>query len=318
MNRMKIHRTTAGAALALMLTAFGVTSDPVQAHGVAGARIFVTTLQIDDPAVADEMSLPTVLLQRNGANGGPGPVYQMTLSAEFAKRITENFGLSVNVGGTLLNTLHDKRRFGLNNIEATAKYKAYVNPEHEFMVSVGITREFGTTGSAKIGSESTSSTTPNVYFGKGLGDLPIGYLRPLAITGQLGYTISERGPKTDAFGNFNNGINNRWKGGVSIQYSMQYLRSQVKDFGLPEWMSRVTPLVEFGWSSPTRPNDTPMQLVVAPGFAYSGDSWQFTAEALIPANKNSGTNIGFMFQFHLFFDDLLPNTLGKPVVQWFR
>lgn len=318
MNRMNIHRATAGAALALSLAAFGATSGPASAHGVAGARIFVTTLQIDDPSVADEMSLPTVTLQRSGANGGPGPIYNTTLAGEFVKRITENFALGISSAVVSVNTLNDKRRIGFNNIVLNAKYRAYVNPEHEFVMSVGVSRQFGTTGSTKIDAPRVSSTSPNFYFGKGLGDLPIGYLRPLAVTGQLSYAISERGPKTDSLGNFNNGFNNRWNGGITLQYSMQYLRSQVKDFGFPEWVSRVTPLVEFGWSSPTRPNDTPMQLVIAPGFAYSGDSWQFTAEALIPANKNSGTNIGFMFQFHLFFDDLFPNTLGKPVVEWFR
>jgi hypothetical protein len=298
--------------------ALGATGRPALAHGVAGPRVFVTTLTIDDPAVADELSLPTVTWQRSGADGGPGPVYQTNISYEFAKRITENFGVAFGHGITLQDTLHDKQRWGLNNIEVTLKYKAYVSAEHEFMVSLGVSREFGTTGSAKIGEDSVSSTTPTLYFGKGLGDLPIGYLRPLAVTGQLGYTISDRAPKTNDNGDFNNGFNNRWNGGLSLQYSMGYLQSQVKDLGLPEWVNRLTPLVEVAWSSPTRPGDTPMQLVYAPGVAYSGDSWQLTVEALIPGNKNSGTNVGFIFQFHLFFDDLFPKSLGKPVVDWFR
>ena len=37
-----------------------------------------------------------------------------------------------------------------------------------------------------------SSTTPTMYFGKGFGDLPIGCLRPFALTGTLGYRSPTR------------------------------------------------------------------------------------------------------------------------------
>ena len=52
----------------------------------------------------------------------------------------------------------------------------------------------------------------------------------------------------------------------------------------------------------------------APGVIYLGDTFQFCIEALIPGNKASGTNVGLITQIHLFFDDLLPNTLGKPLL----
>jgi hypothetical protein len=38
-------------------------------------------------------------------------------------------------------------------------------------------------------------------------------------------------------------------------------------------------------------------------------------EALIPANKASGSNVGVIAQFHVFFDDLFPNSLGKPIFE---
>jgi hypothetical protein len=41
-----------GIAASLLL------STPVLAHGVAGDRFFPATLAVDDPAVADELSLP--------------------------------------------------------------------------------------------------------------------------------------------------------------------------------------------------------------------------------------------------------------------
>lgn len=52
----------------------------------------------------------------------------------------------------------------------------------------------GGTGSAKVGAEPFNHYVANIYFGKGLGDLPdiFSWIRPLAVTGQVGYSIPER------------------------------------------------------------------------------------------------------------------------------
>ncbi len=92
---------------------------------------------------------------------------------------------------------------------------------------------------------------PTLYFGKGFGDLPIGAARPLSLTGELTYTIADKKLKVDSFGNpLNNGSPNTWSGGLSLQYSIRYLSSQVKDYGLPTFVNRLTPVVELAWSSP--------------------------------------------------------------------
>jgi hypothetical protein len=48
--------------------------EPVFAHGFAGPHMFISTLQIDDPNVADDASLPTFsfLPQPNGGGTTPG------------------------------------------------------------------------------------------------------------------------------------------------------------------------------------------------------------------------------------------------------
>jgi hypothetical protein len=35
-------------------------------------------------------------------------------------------------------------------------------------------------------------------------------------------------------------------------------------------------------------------------------------------NRQIGHNVGVIAQVHFFFDDLFPNTLGKPISEWFR
>lgn len=301
------------------------------AHAIAGARVFPVTLTIDDPGVADEASIPTFTAQRQGASGEAGPGWEYNFGFEFDKRITENFGLGVSTAYTVRTTQGDKTRTGFQNLNVLAKYQAWVNAPHEAIVSLGVVREFGRTGTSHIGADQYGSTTPMLYFGKGMGDVPVPALRPFAVTGTFGYTVADRKLKAIAGSDtgadagltgvqalqFNSGNANRWVGGLSLQYSLPYLRSQVRDYGLPEFVNRLTPLIEVAWSSPaSKPSDLGTQLVFAPGVIYSASSYQVGIEALIPANRASGRNVGVVAQFHLFFDDMFPNSLGKPLLSY--
>ena len=324
-----MHRIPLAAALAAVWASAGAT--PAAAHAIAGARIFPVTLTIDDPGVADEASIPTFSFQREGADGGPGPTYQYNIAGEFDKRITENFGLGINDSIIVQSTEHDKTRVGVQDIVLTAKYQTYINAPHEFIVSLGVIREFGHTGTTHLGADQYGNTTPTVYFGKGFGDVSPPWLRPLAITGTGGFSVADRELKSStqpppiaggglggvtglAAQTFNNGYSNRWVGGLSVQYSLPYLKAQVKDLGLPDFVNRLIPVVELAYSSPaSSPSNLGTQLVFAPGVIYLADSYQIGAELLVPGNKASGTNVGFISQLHLFFDDLFPTSLGKPL-----
>jgi hypothetical protein len=315
--------------LAALLGASLASVQPVFAHGFAGPHMFISTLLIDDPNVADEASLPTFSYQPQPSDGGLGSNL-FAAEFEFDKRITENLGFSVAGGYQWLRTPGAKTANGWENLQGTLRYKVYVNPEHEFMLSLGVSREFARTGAngtngAALDNNDSSSTTPTIFWGKGFGDLPIGVLRPLALTGTLGYTIADKklkvtgtDPDTGA-PVFNNGISNQWSGGLSLQYSMRYLQSQVKDFGFPEFVNKMTPVVEVSWSSPaSKPNQDGTQYLIGIGANYTSDWWAVGVEALIPGNKQTGSHVGVIAQFHLYFDDLFPNSLGKPIVDWFH
>jgi hypothetical protein len=316
MYRPVLLATFAGASL--------LTSGPAFAHGFAGPHMFVSTLIIDDPNVADEASLPTLLYQPQPNTGGPiSDLYAAQF--EFDKRITENFGFAVNGGYDWLTQPGTKTANGWENISVTLKYKPYVSAEHEFMMSVGVVRNIARTGAngengATLGNDDSSSTVPTFYFGKGFGDLSIGWARAFAITGEFGYQIADKKLKViDSAGDFNNGTWNQWTGGLSLQYSIRYLQSQVKDFGLPEWVNRLTPLVEVAWSSPaSQPNQGSTQYLIAPGINYTAQTYAVSVEALIPGNKQTGSHLGAIAQFHLYFDDLFPNSLGKPIAEWWN
>jgi hypothetical protein len=93
----------------------------------------------------------------------------------------------------------------------------------------------------------------------------------------------------------------------------------VKDLGLPEFVNRLTPVVEVAWSSPaSKPNQSSTQYLVGAGINYTATNYAVTVEALIPGNKQTGSHMGVIAQFHLYFDDLFPNSLGKPIVNWWQ
>ncbi len=298
---------------------------PSRAHVIAGARVFPVTLTFDDPGVSDEASLPALTYQRGGANGGTGPTHSVNLGFEYDKTITPTTALILNGSYDIDQTNGSKTQTGFENLVVTGKWQAYTNAEHEFVASLGIQREIGGTGTTHIGGDRYGSTTPTAYFGKGFGDLPIGVFRPLAITGEFSYTVADKKVKTTQVtdpdsglisAQFTNGNNNAWNGGFSLQYSIPYLQSQVKDYGLPGFIGNLVPVVEVTWSSPAgSPSTQGTTWTVAPGVIYLAQWGEVGVEALIPANKAAGTNVGAAVLVHLFFDDLFPTSIGKPVFE---
>ena len=213
------------------------------AHEIVGNRFFPATIGIDDPGVNDELSLPTV---DSFKTGDDPPLRQRDISGEFSKRITEDFAISFASTYTFLSPTLGAMIPGANgfqNLETTFKYRLFKDPAHEFVMSAGLSVEWGGTGASSVGAEAFNIYTPTFYFGKGLGDLPdtLSWLRPVAITGQVGYAIPGRNSTTtfsidpdsgelSSDTEFHPKVLN-W--GATIQYSMPYLKSSVIDLACP-------------------------------------------------------------------------------------
>ncbi|WP_430362670.1 hypothetical protein [Trinickia sp. NRRL B-1857] len=274
------------------------------AHAIAGDRVFPVTLAIDDPGVSDEFDFQFGHVKNSTDDGDP--INVNTASYEWSKLITSNLAFSVGGQYVNQNAPDGGSARGWDNTEIGLKYLAYVNAKHEFMASVGIGAELGGTGAKSIAS-AYSTFTPNIYFGKGFGDLPasLAYLRPLAVTGQFGPHITTADADTgpNSFG---------W--GFALEYSIPYLQSQVKDLHLPEPISHVIPIVEFPMSTCTAGACSGQTTgTINPGLVWTNRYGQFGIEAQIPVNRASGTHTGVLVQAHLYFDDLFPGTLGKPL-----
>src|SRR4051794_29543739 len=72
--------------------------EPLHAHGVVGKRFFPATIATEDPFVADELSLPTFSTFKAAGEGDEPKTRETEISAELAKRITRDLGLSVGYG----------------------------------------------------------------------------------------------------------------------------------------------------------------------------------------------------------------------------
>ena len=299
-------------AAGLLMASVGHAS----AHGLIGQRFFPATLAIDDPFVADELSLPTILhIKNRGSEEGP-PTLQTSLSGEFSKRLGPNLGFSLGGTYTLLDPDPGKPVSGFDNMEVSLKYVFWKSAAHETLLSAGVSWDVGGTGSKRIGAESFSTVTPQLFFGKGFGDLPsaVEGLKPLALTGALGLAIPTRRFNQTISVNDDgeveverelNAKTMQW--GFSLQYNLQYLQSFVRDVGLPAPFNRMIPLVEFVMQTPIEgPQVGRTTGTINPGVIWFGRYFQLGIEAVIPVTSRTGHNVGVLAQIHFYLDDIAP------------
>jgi hypothetical protein len=278
---------------AALLCAAVLVPAPAIAHGVIGQRFFPATISTDDPFAADELALPTITSFD----------HETDVDFDYSKSIFPGFAIGVGIGHADAKSPGEPRERGFGNLEISPALEAYRDTKHEFILTAGLDWEVGGTGSRAV-AERTSTFTPTIKFGKGFGDLPdsMKYLRPLAVTGTVGYAIPTA----------HDGIKSIEWGGA-IEYSLLYLQNNVRDQGLSNFVAHLTPVVEFSLSSPTGSGDGGTTGTINPGLIWSGQYLQLAAEAVVPVNKASGHGIGFIAQLHFYIDDIFPHSLGRPI-----
>jgi hypothetical protein len=312
------------AAAVTTVTGFAVlfvTLETTSAHGFAGSRFFPATLSTDDPFVNDELSLPTVSSIVTPDEGG---TRDTEISADIAKRITPNFGAEIGESFVILKPHGERSANGFGNLELGAKYEFFENDEHETILSLGANVEVGGTGGKSIGADTFSTWTPALFFGKGFGDLPneLSFLKPFALTGLVGLAIPTSASSRTVTLNQTTGEREidierhpdslEW--GFALEYSLIYLQEQVKDIGLRAPFDRLIPLIEFPFETPlNRGQEGETTGTINPGLIWSGKYFQIGAEAVIPANSRTGSDVGFIAQLHFYLDDLFPHSLGRPL-----
>lgn len=289
--------------LLIAATVLALAPVAAMAHGDVGDRSFPATIAIDDPGVGDEVNFPQVSYFKERGDDGYNGVTEV--EGEYAKTLTENWGVAVGMAG-----IHeDSDSWGASNVELSTKYVFLRNDAHEFMMSAGLAAEIGGTGAERVGADDYSTVTPQLFFGKGFGDVKPAWLKPVAVTGQLGYSLpTDR--HTD--GERNSDTLNY---GLALQYSLPYAAETGTFTGLSKFARQLTPIVELNMETPFRGDDKETTGTVQPGVLWQSDNGvQVGLEAILPVNTNTGHGIGAVAQVHFYLDDLLPNSpLAKPI-----
>ncbi len=283
------------------------------AHCFVGPRFLPATLAIDDPCVADELSLPTVAWSKTG---DVPPATEWDISGELSKRITEDFGISIGEDWSHIHQPGSATMAGFGDLETTFQYQLLKDGSQETAMLLGLIVDWGGTGATNAGiGTSYSLITPTYYFGQGFGRLPdtIAWARPFAVTAQIGYQI----PTTSFIVTQNIAIPQVLVYGATLQYSMPYLKSEVKDLQLPDFINHLIPIVETQLSTPVANNLGNSSITtgtINPGAIWVGSYFQVGVEAIIPVNRASGTGVGVLGQLHLYLDDMFPKTFGQPLI----
>ena len=305
------HRYLRAVALALLFATLPFSQ--ASAHCFVGARFLPATLNTDDPCVADEMSLPTISWSRTA---DMPPATEWDVGADFSKRITADFGISLSETWKQIRGPGGPTMAGFDNLQTAAQYQLLKDGSHELAMLLGLVVDWGSTGAINSGIATPYSVlTPTYYFGKGFGDLPdeAGWLRAFAVTGQIGYQMP-----TTSFnvmqGTFNPQV---LVYGGSVQYSMPYLKSEIQDYQLPDFINHLIPIVEAQLQTPVANNFGNSSVTtgtINPGVIWVGSYFQVGFEAQVPVNRASGTSVGFLGQLHLYLDDMFPTTIGQPLL----
>ena len=157
-------------ALAIGLLLASLPLSGAFAHCFVGPRFFPATLVIDDPCVADELSLPTVSWSKTG---DVPPASEWDISGELSKRITEDFGISIGETGPKSASRAVRRWPALPTWRPRSSINSSKIPSHETAMLLGLIVDWGNTGATNAGIGTPYSfLTPTYYFGQGFGQLP--------------------------------------------------------------------------------------------------------------------------------------------------
>jgi hypothetical protein len=303
---------TSAPCLVTLLTLAGCSA--ANAHCEVGDRTFASAITFDDPCVTDELSLPTI---QRFKNGDEPAAQELDVSGEYTKTITRNFGISVEEEWVHLDIPGEGNRSGFDNLGTSFKYQFVRDAHRELAMSVALDVDWGGTGAKAIDAEPFTTLTPTWFAGKGFGSTSSGFLRPLAVTTELGYAFPTQSSTTEVEDGLAVKAHNPqvlvWGG--SVQYSMPYLKEKVADLGLPAFVNHLILITEFNFQTATSNFDEGERTTgtISPGVIYMAESYQFGVEAIIPLNRASGDDIGVIGNVSFFLEDILPHSLGKPL-----
>jgi hypothetical protein len=294
-----LRRCSAGLVLALIIA---LVPHYGYAHGTVGKRLFIEPLFAEDANVKNELILPRSEFLRLP----DGTVRSFGFSLE--KQLWQDrWSVSVEQG---VGSVHMNRNAisGFDNVEISTKYAAYKNAPHEFILSptVGVTLP---TGSRKF-VERHSAVSTGLLWAKGFGDLPGGWLRPLAVQADtlVEEVVSGEHKRTVVYD-------------MVVEYSIPYLNHYIRKAdgayntddslrvgsSVKAILGDMFPFVEFNGETPLNGHNEHTSTFIRPGILHVGHYLQVTAAADIPlrsAPSSPSRSVGAVIMFDFFLDEI--------------
>src|SRR5438270_11461960 len=158
------------------------------AHGVVGQRMFIEPLFAEDANIKNELDLPRIEVLSL-------PVGSFrTFDAVLEKALYPGrWSVTVDQSRIRRHDRGERPVAGFDDLDVGTKVAIYRNERREFVLTPAV---FVTvpTGSRSV-AERRTTIKPMLLFAKGLGDLDVGWLRPLAVQGDIGYEACARGER---------------------------------------------------------------------------------------------------------------------------
>jgi hypothetical protein len=144
---------------ALAIAAALLASSPhvASAYVAAGDRTFPAMILLPQVAPADQLYVTPITQPVSGGRS-------TEVAVNFAKTLTERLGVRFEEEYTWLGRNAASTLTGWQNLEVVTQYLAILEPAQEGLVTLGVNREWGGTGTRRIGASTKGATTPTVYF----------------------------------------------------------------------------------------------------------------------------------------------------------
>jgi len=280
----------------------GLIAARAHAHGVVGQRSFIEPFVTEDVNPKNEF----VIGRPEWDHSRDGRTLRLGFGLE--KKNSDLFSLTLDSEwDDITPKPHDEpHASGFNNLGITLKYAFVVNPAHEAIASVAL-ESTAPTGADEVGAEKDWSFKPFLLYGKGAGDLPqvLKYLRPVAVQGDAGFEISTDQDRTTTL------VHN-----IAFEYSVPYLQSFVRDFGLRWPFNSFIADTEFNFEHGVNGEEHGQSAVfVTPGFVYLDRYVELGVAGRFPLNARAHDELdwGIVWIVDLFIDDIFPWTRWQPI-----
>jgi hypothetical protein len=274
-------------ALAIAPAVLG-SSYAAHAHGIAGNRLFPGTLSFDDPAVADEATIPNFSNLNHPADRGD--VVDNRINWSFSRLLTPTVAFVVD-NSWIHRDWGVSQRSGFDLTNLGVKWEVYRSNLHETLVAASLMWGIGHSGAQGVGANAPDTIKPGIFFGQGFGDLPesLTWLRPFGISGAV--------------------VLEHPTGSVSTSLGIDSQSGQ-----LVPMLTRAVNTLRWGFAIEYNASGKQTLATLNPGLSYVATTWQIAVEAIVPLNRESGRGIGARTQLLLFLDDLAPSLFGKPLL----